>query len=157
GPSQLLALRGVGDLGDRLHIGPGDERLLRRGDDETLDAALPREPVELLLELRHGVLTEQVHGRIRKIEDQIHQSLRIGSVPGGAHELLVQAASTSRAAPCPPPTHSVARPRASLRLDSSHSKVRIRRPPVAPTGWPRAIAPPFTLVRSGSSSPSALC
>src|SRR5262249_21196488 len=54
------------------------------------------------------------------------------------------AVSTRTAPPWPPPTQSVASPRRRLRRRSSFSKVTTSRVPVAPTGWPRAIAPPLT-------------
>src|SRR6185436_854758 len=60
------------------------------------------------------------------------------------------AASTTTAAPWPPPTQSVATPRSSLRRRSSLSKVKTMRTPVKPTGWPSAIAPPLTFVIAGS-------
>ena len=52
------------------------------------------------------------------------------------------------AMPMPAPTHSVARPVARLRRSSSSSSVPRIMAPVAPSGWPIAIAPPLTFMRS---------
>ena len=66
---------------------------------------------------------------------------------------LIHARSSRIAAPWPPPTQRLAMPRSTFRRRISSSSVRTSRAPVAPTGWPRAIAPPLTFSRSGSSSP----
>src|SRR5579864_6869656 len=62
--------------------------------------------------------------------------------------------STIVAIPCPPPMHAVARPYFALRRRNSCSSVITNRVPVAPSGCPRAIAPPLTLtlLRSRPSS-----
>src|SRR5215510_2992826 len=52
------------------------------------------------------------------------------------------------AMPMPPPTQSVARPRRRSRRWSSSTRVPRIIAPVAPSGWPIAIAPPLTLVIS---------
>jgi hypothetical protein len=49
-----------------------------------------------------------------------------------------------------PPAHMVISAVAASRRSSSCRAVVSSRAPVAPTGWPRAIAPPLTLTRSGS-------
>src|SRR6185295_4363778 len=54
------------------------------------------------------------------------------------------------AMPWPPPMQAVARPCRARRRRSSSAKVRSSRVPVAPRGWPRAMAPPLTFVRSRS-------
>src|SRR5205085_2724575 len=58
--------------------------------------------------------------------------------------------STTTAIPCPPPMHAVARPYRFLRRRSSYNSVMISRVPVAPSGCPSAMAPPFTLAFSRS-------
>ncbi len=50
--------------------------------------------------------------------------------------------------PMPPPMQRVARPFFTLRFFISWSSVTRMRAPEAPTGWPSAIAPPFTLTIS---------
>ena len=47
---------------------------------------------------------------------------------------------------CPPPSHMVCRPYRPPVRSSSCSNLVIRIAPVAPSGWPSAIAPPFGLV-----------
>ena len=56
--------------------------------------------------------------------------------------------------PSPPPQHIVTRPTSLSERSSSCSSVVIRRAPVEPSGWPSAIAPPFTFTRSMSGSSS---
>src|SRR5881394_2494112 len=71
-------------------------------------------------------------------------------------------ASSHSAAPCPPPTQSETSARFALRRFNSFKLVRTNLAPVAPTGWPRAIAPPFTfnfsrgIAPNGASRHSAL-
>ena len=57
--------------------------------------------------------------------------------------------------PWPPPMHMVTRPRRPPVRSSSWSALIVRIAPVAPTGWPSAIAPPFGFTFAGSS-PSPL-
>ena len=54
--------------------------------------------------------------------------------------------------PCPPPMHAAARPYLFFLRFSSYKSVMTNRVPVAPSGWPSAMAPPFTLTLSRSSS-----
>src|SRR5262245_18718574 len=64
--------------------------------------------------------------------------------------------STHMATPCPPPTQSEASPRFCPLSRNALSRVITSRVPEAPTGCPRAIAPPLTFNRSGSISPTGL-
>src|SRR5690606_18794434 len=50
-----------------------------------------------------------------------------------------------------PPVQIATIPNWASRRSSSSTTLAIRRMPVAPTGWPIAIAPPLTLSRSGST------
>ena len=80
---------------------------------------------------------------------------------GTGHQDLQSSHSTMVASPCPTPTHSVASPRNGRGADDARrfiswtSVVRMRAPE-HPSGWPRAIAPPLTLVISGSRSSSRM-
>ena len=56
------------------------------------------------------------------------------------------------AIPCPPPIHIVARPYFPLRFLNSYKSFVIIIAPVAPTGWPNAIAPPLTFTFSQNLS-----
>src|SRR5665647_934147 len=60
------------------------------------------------------------------------------------------------AMPWPPPMHIVSRPNCPSRAARPLSSVVVIRAPVAPNGWPRAIAPPWTLSRSGSMPRSSI-
>jgi hypothetical protein len=57
----------------------------------------------------------------------------------------------------PPPSHIVCRPYRSPRCSSALTSVVMMRAPLAPTGWPIAMAPPLTLVHARTlfCSPSA--
>ena len=72
-------------------------------------------------------------------------------VEPGAHRYTLW---ISVAVPSPPPQHIVTRPSSLSERSSSCSSVVISRAPVEPSGWPSAIAPPFTLTRSGSAPSS---
>src|SRR5271165_5185983 len=54
--------------------------------------------------------------------------------------------------PWPPPMHMVTSPYRLPERRISKTSVVVRREPVAPIGWPRAIAPPLTLTMLRSSS-----
>src|SRR5690606_14930146 len=73
--------------------------------------------------------------------------------PGGAQACA--GTRTIRASPCPPPPHRAAAPVPPPRRLSSRARVRARRAPDIPIGWPSAMAPPLGLTRSGSR-PSSL-
>src|SRR3954471_23520902 len=63
-------------------------------------------------------------------------------------------ASTAIAIPIPPPMHSAATPYRFRRAFNAYSSVVSTRAPLAPIGWPSAIAPPLTLIFSGPISSS---
>src|SRR5262245_577538 len=65
-------------------------------------------------------------------------------------------ASKIPAAPMPPPMHIVTRPWRAFRRRSSSRIVTVSFAPVAPSGCPRAMAPPFTLTRSAGSRSSRI-
>src|SRR6185437_7262794 len=56
--------------------------------------------------------------------------------------------------PSPPPQHIVTKPISLSERSSSCRSVVIRRAPVEPSGWPKAIAPPLTFTRSMSGESS---
>src|SRR4051794_18956967 len=58
--------------------------------------------------------------------------------------------STATAIASPPPMHSEATPRFPPLSASAASNVTSTRAPLAPMGWPRAMAPPQTFTRRGS-------
>src|SRR5207247_3729341 len=62
--------------------------------------------------------------------------------------------STTMAIPWPTPMHMVASPYRDLRRESSWTRVAVMRTPLAPRGWPSAMAPPLGFTRAGSSSRS---
>src|SRR5690606_11220957 len=61
------------------------------------------------------------------------------------HEILL---SNNTANPCPPPPHMAAIPYRLPCCFSAWAKVRTKRKPLPPKGWPMAIAPPLTLILS---------
>src|SRR4029077_4663881 len=57
---------------------------------------------------------------------------------------------TISASPCPPPPHSAAAPTPPPRRLSSRARCSTIRAPDMPTGWPSAIAPPWTFTLDSS-------
>src|SRR5690606_9982731 len=81
--------------------------------------------------------------------------------PGGAVFLRQggregQSASKIPAAPMPVPMHIVTMPYLCFLRRMPWTMVAVRIAPVAPSGWPSAIAPPSGLTLSGSSSESRI-
>src|SRR5205085_9250980 len=70
------------------------------------------------------------------------------SVRAGGRRAGLQASSTATAVASPPPMQSDATPR--LRPLPFKALIRVTRirVPLAPIGWPRAVAPPWTLILS---------
>src|SRR6185312_8980971 len=64
------------------------------------------------------------------------------------------ARSRTSAEPIPPCAQMETSPNCASRRRISWARVVTRRAPVAPNGWPIAIDPPITLVRSQSTSPT---
>src|SRR5262249_30427656 len=153
-----LGVAGLAHGADRGHVGAGDElsRLAAR-EQEPGHAWSLAQRLELhaqFLERRFG---EQVDASARLVEDQhpdaggaVLEAERARRLVGLA---LAHAASTIIAAPCPPPTHSVASPIPAWRRRISSSSVSTMRAPLTPTGWPSAMAPPFTFMRERSMPP----
>jgi len=71
------------------------------------------------------------------------------SVSGHARSNIV-------ASPWPTPTQSDATPRLASRRSISCTSVAASRAPLAPSGWPIAIAPPFTFTRASSNFSSRM-
>src|SRR5204862_3708630 len=135
-------------LDEVVEVTAREERVLRRRDDHAVDVVLLcLEPVD---GLRHRLGVGRVHrvGRLLRIVEREDDDAVVALLV--ADRVAHQRASTTVAMPMPPPTHSVARPYLPpVRCSSSTSVPRIM-PPVAPSGWPIAIAPPLTLTFSMS-------
>src|SRR5690606_21319071 len=76
--------------------------------------------------------------------------------PVGLHGRMRYSASKMPAAPMPVPTHIVTMPYLPPVRRRPCTRVAVRIAPVAPKGWPSAIAPPRGLILSGSSSRSRM-
>src|SRR5262249_9983417 len=116
---------------------------------------------------RAGLERGEVHAELVE-PDRIAQPLaeaaehrlpmRLGIVAAGVDleigdvDLGHQTRSMMVAVPMPAPMHKVTRPVERSRRSSSSSNVPRIMAPVAPSGWPSAIAPPLTLTLSGESS-----
>lgn len=75
-----------------------------------------------------------------------------GFADGFSHAVFAQDHQTRSmmvAAPMPDAMHSVARPTVLSWRSSSSSRVPMMIAPVAPSGWPSAMAPPLTFTLSG--------
>src|SRR5262245_28633277 len=87
------------------------------------------------------------------VEQRVDEGCRLGtrlappdSRPGADVRPQVDHESircTRVAVPRPPPQHMVTSPSSASRRSSSATIVAMSLPPVAPTGWPSAIAPPL--------------
>ncbi len=104
------------------------------------DEAQDHEPRFGALELDAGSLLRGVGGERQACEVDVD------------HEDIL---SKTTAPPWPPPMHRVAKASSSSDSSSSWAAVRSSRAPVAPTGWPMAMAPPFLFVLSRSRVPTA--
>src|SRR5439155_26566238 len=78
-----------------------------------------------------------------KLESRYTRGFRIADV--ALASLANQLASNTVATPCPCPTHSDARPSFAPESRMRWSRVATMRAPLAPSGWPIAIAPPRVL------------
>src|SRR6266496_6228467 len=140
----------VADLDQVAQVAAGEERVLRRGDDHAGQRVLLRD--------------EPVDGRgKRAAERPVHRvGALVGIVHGQRDDAVVvlgpvdhaHTRSTMVATPMPPPTHSVASPYLRSRRSSSSMSVPRIIAPVAPSGWPSAIAPPLTFTFSCGTSRS---
>src|SRR5882672_3215302 len=92
------------------------------------------------------------HGRARRFTGR-HVDSRFHPHFGDGQSFSFHSASSHSAAPCPPPTQSETSARFARRRFNSFKLVRISLAPVAPTGWPSAIAPPFTFNFSRGTTP----
>lgn len=63
-----------------------------------------------------------------------------------------QTRSSAIATPCPTPMHMVESERLPPPIFSSSAAAPVMRAPDMPSGWPRAMAPPFGLTRGSSSA-----
>src|SRR4029077_13413613 len=146
---------------------PGREVLARRGEHDQLDLALVLQRFEGGVDLAHRIDGQDVGGGPVEGEtgDPLHRleaQRRVGHGPrsgvgvvvdvfGVAH---VQTASKAAASPMPPLMQRAASPRFTRRRAISCRRVTAIRTPVAPMGWPKAMAPPLTLIFSGSKRSS---
>src|SRR5436190_9029937 len=92
------------------------------------------------------------HGRTPRLIDR-HIDLRFHPSFGGGQSFSLHSASSHSAAPCPPPTQRETSARFARRRFNSFKLDKISLAPVAPTGWPSAIAPPFTFNFSCGTTP----
>src|SRR5215469_319300 len=129
---------------------PGRPRLLVRvlelaGPQQSHSPVHDRGPG--LNPLSPGVRVEELHVLGRQAHTNFHTSNATWST---TKVVRFQRRSMMVAVDMAPPAHMVIRAVAASRRSSSCRAVVISRAPVLPTGWPRAIAPPLTLSRSGS-------
>src|SRR5262249_46644640 len=153
--------RGIRDLRERVEVRAGGEggRLPAR-DDEALERTVGLERVERLVEIAEQRQVDHRERAVGGVEGDgggrvlgpfdadartlLRRVLRQGEAGDVDHAGIL---SRTTAPPWPPPMHKVARPKRCFLSSSSVATVKRRREPVAPTGCPSAIAPPFRFVR----------
>ena len=136
-------------------VATGAERSAVAGDDGRPDIVVA---LDLPPQRRHAVVQVVVEGvhLVRTVEaDDQHRAVG-GDLEGVGQVVGHQTRSMIVAVPMPPPVHIVISAVVRSRRSSSSRAVWISMPPVAPIGWPRAIAPPLTLTFSGSRSRSRI-
>src|SRR5439155_18483477 len=118
--------------------------------------ALRREPlrergVVVLLDAHRAADDDRGLDRRRRFVEARRDGDAIGRVEVALlHVVALQTRSKIAAAPCPVPTHIVTMPYFRLWRRSACTTVAARIAPVAPSGWPNAIAPPIGLALAGS-------
>ena len=138
----------VAHLCDHVEIhAAGEAAGLAAGDDDALDRVVGERVVDQPVELVEALDAHHVHRFARRVPGDGGDALGVG----GDGEMLrhVFASPYTRsmivAAPMPDATQSVARPVPLPLRSSSSSSVPMMMAPVAPSGCPSAMAPPFTL------------
>src|SRR6185503_2266861 len=119
----------------------GDERsALAAPQHHAFEPSSALDLTERRLQIAECRLVDHVHlaGGI------VHHQMRDRALAPFDPEHRHQSRSSTNAAPWPPPTHNDAMPRWMPRRRISISSVSRSRAPLDPTGWPSAIAPPFT-------------
>src|SRR5438093_1328856 len=159
-----------------MQVRAGDENaFFCAGDHQALELRIRRNKIQVLVQFHERGLVENIRGRIGPIEgehadvvfsdrplDERFRTVGFGIADeprrGGPFRFRfrsrVHSRSSQIAAPWPPPTQRETNARLACRRASSLRLVKMRRAPVAPTGWPSAMAPPFTFSRSFGIFPS---
>src|SRR5207248_1514484 len=157
-----LALHQAGRLGelDRVlrlrldqvvQVATGEERLLRGRDDDAGDVVLLRfQPVDDDAERLAEVGVHRVRRLLRVVERQHDDAVGVLLPADGLAlgHFFPHTRSMMVATPMPPPMQRVTSARRAWRRSSSSTTVPTSIAPVAPSGWPIAIAPPLTLTFS---------
>ena len=137
-----------GELDELLDVRAGDEVVgLARKERDRLGTGLGREPLERRVELVLHRPRDDVDGVVGEIERDDRDAILQFASEGRHHRR-----SRTIAKAMPPCAQMEMRPSCTSRRRISLANVVTMRPPVAPNGWPMAIEPPITLIRSSSIS-----
>ena len=144
----------VGHLGQQLEVAAGEEGVLRRGDDHAGDRVLLGvEPVDACRQRRAEGVVHRVGALARVVQRQRDDAVGVLVPADGV--VSCQSDSLHDRSPRPCRRRRTASPARSAGRARSSSSMTVPRiiAPVAPSGWPSAIAPPLTLTFScGTSS-----
>src|SRR6266851_387209 len=144
-------------FGEPLHRGALVRARAGEADVELVDAQRVEQVEDLDLRLDGRV---DGAGALDAVAQRLVEHDRLGQPPRTARPVPVvkqvlhvrmiprYADSTSSAIPWPPPMHAEPTPRFAPRRFSSYRRCDVMRAPDAASGWPTAMAPPSTLVRS---------
>ena len=149
-----LLMIGLQQALDHFDISPAGETIGLAGYDHApLECCILGDMVNHVGEFSHGNIGDDVHGFARHIPCQGGDTVGIdievklgegGKCHGHTRSMIV-------AVPIPAPMQSVIRAVFLPVRSNSSSAVPTRIAPVAPSGWPSAMAPPFGLTRAGST------
>ena len=141
----------VGGRREGGHVATGAEPRSRAGDEDARTSASAGGPLHGGGELPGGVEVERVGG-VGTVELDVRDAVGDGVLRRAPRQTLRNSAASA----WPPPMHMVTMPSSRSRRTRSLATRSDRIAPVAPTGWPSAIAPPYGLTFAGSSLASRM-
>src|SRR5690606_34432356 len=145
------ALHQAGDLADVSAV--GEDPVARRHQDAAGLAVVRLKRRDRLVEPVEKAGLQDAGHPFRRDEPEARHAVAAGLiVESGFVHGLPHTRSTIMAPAIPAAAHKETRPTPSPRASSSSSTVPTSIAPVAPSGWPMAIAPPATLTFSCGTS-----
>src|SRR5690606_19503260 len=118
----------VGGIEDGVEIGAGKKRILRRGENNALEARLRFKTLKRLAHIAVIGIAHRVGGLARHVHRDRDNAVCIFFINKSGHFASPYTRSMMEAMPMPPPTHMQMSARFSLRRPSSSSIVETRPP-----------------------------